>query len=131
MSENDEFKQFLPDEEFESEQIVYSVSVNDEPTYQEKMPSGYDPMGRIELEGIAFRGLAAGKISWWVLITGWFIFGIVSFAMLIPAIALLASEFTSAMIMLLPALLISCIPLVVLWRGTAAKLSVKNQSRRM
>ncbi|MEA5593144.1 hypothetical protein [Rivularia sp. UHCC 0363] len=123
MSENDEFKQFLPDAEFEPEQIVYSVPPNDQPLDREKMPSGYDPMGRIKLEGIAFRGLAAGRIPWWVLITGWFVFGIVTFAMLIPAIALFASD----LIMLLPTLVISSIPFVILWRGTAAKLSVKKK----
>ncbi|BAY86937.1 hypothetical protein NIES267_64480 [Calothrix parasitica NIES-267] len=128
---NDEFQKFLPNEGLESPPIVYEVPSEVETPYQEKIPSGYDPMSEIELRGRAYRGLSGGRIPWWVLITGWFIFGFVAFAFLIPIVsAFITSGFSTALVMLLPALLIGCIPLMILWRGTSAKLSNKNKNRR-
>lgn len=123
MSENDEFKRFLPNEELENERIVYELPSEVEPPYQEKIPSGYDPMSEIYLRGRAFRGLAGGRIPWWVLIAGWILFGGLALSMLISMISSAAFE-------LLPALLIVFIPVIILWRGTAAKLSLKKHQRR-
>jgi hypothetical protein len=124
MSNNDEHKQFLPDNKLDSERIVVEVPADPKPSYQEKIPSGYDPMGEIYLRGRAFRGLAGGRIPWWVLISGWIIFGGLALLILIPVI-------TSAAFELLPALVIASIPLVILWRGTVAKLSTeKHKSRK-
>ncbi|MFM7449341.1 MAG: hypothetical protein ACKO24_12185, partial [Leptolyngbyaceae cyanobacterium] len=69
-----------------------------------------------------FRGLAGGRIPWWVLISGWIIFGGLALLILIPVI-------TSAAFELLPALVIASIPLVILWRGTVAKLSTEKHKR--
>jgi hypothetical protein len=124
MSKNNEHKQFFPDDKLDSERIVVEVPADPKPPYQEKIPSGYDPMGEIYLRGRAFRGLAGGRIPWWVLISGWIIFGGLALLILIPAI-------TSAAFELLPALVIVSIPLMILWRGTVAKLSAeKSKSRR-
>jgi hypothetical protein len=126
MSKNDDYKQFLPDDELDSEQIVVEVPADPKPPYQERIPSGYDPMGEIYLRGRAFRSLAGGRIPWWVLISGWIIFGGLALLILIPAITSAAFEF-------LPALVILSIPLIILWRGTVAKLSIekhKNNRRR-
>ncbi|AFY58950.1 hypothetical protein Riv7116_6624 [Rivularia sp. PCC 7116] len=129
MSEHDEFKKFLPDEGFESPPIVYEVPSQVETPYQERIPSGYEPMSEIELRGRAYRGLSGGRIPWWVMMTGWMIFGGFAFAILIPAIASLVSGSWLASVALIPALLIASIFLTILWRGTNAKLSVrKNQS---
>ncbi|MEO0935619.1 MAG: hypothetical protein AAFY21_18355, partial [Cyanobacteria bacterium J06641_2] len=125
---NDEFQKFLPDEGLESPPIVYEVPPEVETPYQERIPSGYDPMSEIELRGRAFRGLSGGRIPWWVLITGWFIFGFVAFVVLIPMLStFMTSGFSIDLVMLLPALLIGCIPSIILWRGTTAKLSNNNQ----
>lgn len=124
MSENDELKQFFPDDKLDSERIVVEVPAEQKSPYQERIPSGYDPMGEIYLRGTAFRGLAGGRIPWWVLISGWIMFGGLAMLILISAIA-------SASFSALPALIIVAIPLIILWRGTTAKLSIeKHKSRR-
>ena len=131
MSENDEFKKFLPDEEFKREQFVYEVPSEAEPPSQERIPSAYEPMQKIQLDGRAYRGLAGGRTAWWVLITGWFIFGFIVFVIVIPIVSdLITSGFSTALIMLLPALLIGCLFFRILWRGTNAKLSAKNNQNR-
>lgn len=128
MSKNDEFKKFLPDEKFKREQFIYEVPSEAEPPLQEIIPSGYEPMQNIQLEGKAYRGLAAGKTRWWVLMTGWMVFGGVAFAVLIPIVSLIL-ESSVMSIMLIPILFFAFVPLIILWRGTNAKLSIKkNQS---
>ena len=124
MNKNDEHKQFLPDDKLDSERIVVEVPADPKPPYQEKIPSGYDPMGEIYLRGRAFGGLAGGRIPWWVLISGWIIFG--GSALLILIIAI-----TSAAFELLPVLVIVSIPLIILWRGTVAKLSTEKHKSRI
>lgn len=130
MRENDEFKKFLPDKEFESPPIVYEVPSEIEIPHQEKIPLGYDPMSEIQLRGRAYRGLSGGRTSWWVLITGWFIFGIIFFGVLIPAIATLISGSWIVLVSVLPALLLVFVFLVIMWRGTSAKLSARNNQNR-
>lgn len=122
MSENDEHKQFLPDDEIDRDRLVVEVPQSPTP-YQERVPSGYDPMGEVYLRGRAFRALAGGRIPWWVLISGWIIFGGLALLILVLAI-------TSAAYGLLPALVIITIPLITLWRGTMAKLSIEKHKNR-
>lgn len=125
--EKNEYKQFLPDDEFESDRIVFEVPADPQPLYDEKVPNGYDPMGEIYLRGRASRGLAGGNAPWWVLISGWVLFGGFALLILIPVIA-------SANFQVLPVLIIACIPiiapLIILWRGTTAKLSRKKQKSK-
>jgi len=123
MSKNDDYNQFLPDDGLDSEKIVVEVPADPKPPYQERIPSGYDPMGEIYLRGRASRNLAGGRSPWWVLISGWIIFGGLALLILIPAI-------TSAAFELLPVLLMVSIPLIILWRGTTAKLSIEKQKSR-
>jgi hypothetical protein len=125
MSNNDEYKQFFPDDKLklERERIVVEVPADPKPPYQEKIPSGFDPMSEIYLRGRAFRGLAGGKIPWWVLISGWIMFGGLTLLILIPTL-------TSAAFGLLPVLAIASIPLVILWRGTVAKFSTEKHKNR-
>jgi hypothetical protein len=123
MSENDQLQQFLPDDNLNSEGIVVKTPTDPNLYYQDKVLSGYEPMSGIYL-GIASRGLAGGRIPWWVLISGWIIFGGLALLILIPAIA--SVSFTA-----LPALIIVAIPLIILWRGTTAKFFIgKHKSRR-
>jgi hypothetical protein len=124
MSENDESKQFLPDDKLDTDRIVVEVPAEQKSPYQERIPSGYEPMGEIYLRGRAFRGLAGGRIRWWVLISGWILFGGLAMLTLITAIA-------SASFGALPVLIILAIPIIILWRGTTTKLSTeKHKGRR-
>ena len=125
MSENDDSKQFFPDDEIGRDRIIVEVPINPKSPYEERVPSGYAPMSEIYLRGRAFRGLAGGRIPWWVLISGWIFFGSLALLILISAI-------TSAGFGALPVLVFVTIPLIILWRGTIAKLSVdklKNKRR--
>ncbi|MEG4029032.1 MULTISPECIES: hypothetical protein [unclassified Microcoleus] len=123
MSENDESKQFLPDHKLDTDRIVVEVPADQKSPYQERIPSGYEPMGEIYLRGRAFRGLAGGRIPWWVLISGWIFFGGLALLIMISAIA-------SASFPALPGLIIVAIPLIILWRGTTAKFSIKKHKSR-
>jgi hypothetical protein len=121
MSKNDnDYNQFLPGDNLNSEKIFFEVPADLKFPYQERIPSGYDPMGEIYLRGRASRSLASGRIPWWVLISGWLFFGGLALFTLIPAITL--GEFS-----FLPALAIIAIFFVILGRGTAAKLSIKKR----
>jgi hypothetical protein len=125
MSENDDSKQFFPDDEIGRDRIIVEVPINPKSPYEERVPSGYAPMSEIYLRGRAFRGLAGGRIRWWVLISGWIFFGSLALLILISAI-------TSAGFGALPVLVFVTIPIIILWRGTIAKLSVdklKNKRR--
>lgn len=123
MSQKDEFKQFFPDEGLDKDKLSVEIPAEQKPVYPERIPSGYEPMGEIQLRGQAYRGLAGGRIPWWVLITGWILFG--GFALLmVYAIAIAwssAAWFTLA---------IAAIPLIILWRGTRAKLSSRRRRVR-
>ncbi len=126
MSKNDDYKEFLHDDELDSKRIIVEVPADPKSPYHERIPSGYDPMGEVYLHGRAFRGLAGGRIPWWVLISGWIILGGLALLILISAIASAAFE-------ALPALVFVSILLITLWRGTVAKLSIrksKNHRRR-
>lgn len=114
MSEQDEFKRFLSDEKLDKDKFLVEIPAEQKSVYDERIPSGYNPMEEIELRGRAFRGLAGGRIPWWVLISGWIIFGsfaLVSFYAVVTSLSLAA---------LIP-LAIATIPLLILWRGTTAK----------
>jgi hypothetical protein len=124
MSKNNEYRQFLPDDEPDPDRIVVEIPADPKPPYQpERIPSGYDPMSEIYLRGRAFRGLAGGQVPWWVIISGWIIFGSL-------ALAVLSASIASASFAPLLFLALAAIPLLVLWRGTAAKLSIAKRKRR-
>ncbi|MBW4544763.1 MAG: hypothetical protein KME25_10030 [Symplocastrum torsivum CPER-KK1] len=123
MSENDEPKQFFRHEKLDEDRLFVEVPAEQKLPYQERIPSGYDPMGEIYLRGRAYRSLSGGTIPWWVLITGWLVFGS-------PALLVLITAIASASFTMLPALAITAIPLLILWRGTLAKLSSTKPRRR-
>lgn len=114
MSEKDEFNRFLSDEKLDKDRFLVEIPAEQKSVYDERIPSGYNSMEEIELRGRAFRGLAGGRIPWWVLISGWIIFGsfaLVSFYVVVTSLSLAA---------LIP-LAIATTPLLILWRGTTAK----------
>ncbi|MBD0345180.1 MAG: hypothetical protein ICV63_10235 [Coleofasciculus sp. Co-bin14] len=123
MSENDERKQFFRHDKLDEDRLFVEIPAEQKPPYQERIPSGYDPMGEIYLRGRAYRSLSGGTISWWVLITGWLIFGL-------PALLVLIAAIASLSLAILPALAVAAIPLLILGRGTLAKLSSTKARRR-
>jgi hypothetical protein len=124
MSKNNEYRQFLPDDELDDKRTVVEIPAESKFPYQpDRIPSGYDPMSEIHLRGRASRGLAEGRIPWWVIISGWVILG--GYALMI-----LSAAFMSASVVVLLFLAIAVIPLLILWRGTAAKISIEQRRRR-
>ncbi|MGF1499752.1 MAG: hypothetical protein ACFB8W_23440 [Elainellaceae cyanobacterium] len=123
MSEDKDLDQFFPDEQPNEDELVVELPASPPSPYQERIPSGYDPMGEIYLRGRAYQGLARGSIPWWVLISGWVVFGGTSLFVLF--IVFTAGSLSSLPLLLFPAALIA-----ILWRGTSAKLAVGKRSRR-
>jgi hypothetical protein len=119
MRDNDERDRYLPDRKSEKDRLFVEIPAETKTPYPEKVPSGYDPIQSIRLEGRAFRGLAGGRIPWWVLITGWVLFG---------GLALLAigAGFSAHR----PLLFFNGILIVILWRGTAAKLLAERHKKK-
>lgn len=124
MSNNDEPKNYFGVESnFTSDKIRVEISTYEEPIHQQRIPSGYDPMGEIYLRGRAMRNMSSGTIPWWVLISGWVLFGGMFFLLLGIVISSISLE-------LIPVLMISGIPLLIVLKGTVAKLSTKKRPRR-
>lgn len=113
MNNKDDINKFLPNESVDPEKLSFEIPA-EQPLTPEPTPSGFDPMGEIQLRGQAYRGLASGQIPWWVLISGWFVFGAI-FAVLLHA------ALTSGSLTVWIFLIIMTIPLLILWRGTVAK----------
>lgn len=118
MSKNNEFNRFLP--EVEPEKHSVDIPAQPPPQY-DRVPSGYEPIGEIELRGRVVRGLANGRTAWWVLISGWIIFGglvwlMIKISLISPAIV--AWIFAT----------IAAVPLLILLKGTKAKF--RNKRRR-
>lgn len=66
------------------DEIRIDIPANSAPSYQERMPLGYDPMGSIELEGRAFRRIFKKRgVSPWVRIVFFLIYGLPLLVLLI------------------------------------------------
>ncbi|MDZ8083370.1 MAG: hypothetical protein RMX35_30435 [Nostoc sp. DcaGUA01] len=88
MSNNDESDNFFGQgSNFDSDKIRVEIPAEQEPIYQQRIPSGYDPMGEIYLRGRAMRTMSSGRMPWWVLISGWILFGGLFFLVLGIAIS--------------------------------------------
>jgi hypothetical protein len=72
------------------------------------------------LEGRAYRGLSGGRMPWWVIISAWIIFGL-------PCLVITLIAATSGDLSLLAVLAFPAIILIVLWRGTQAKISNQRE----
>jgi hypothetical protein len=124
MKNNDDDRNlYLPHRNTEKDRLIVEVPIEAKMPYPDKLPSGYDPVQSIGLEGRAFRGLAGGRMPWWILATGWFFFG--GFAALA-----LSSAIASGLVSSIPLLLVSSLPLAILWRGTAAKIAVRPRKQK-
>lgn len=125
MSESNESEQFLNRDD--PDDLVEEVPSQLPTTNYERVPSGYDPMGEIHLRGRAASGFASGRIPWWVLITGWLIFGSAALGMTITGIYVIINGVYLGAIF---PLVIGLALFSILWRGTAAKLRKNNRRRR-
>ena len=115
---------FLP--ETESDRLSIEIPAEPPRHPYDRIPSGYDPMGEVALRGRAFRRLSSGFAPWWVLMAGWAAFGGFAFMLLrLP----LSTASNAALLALLP-LILSLIPLLILVRGTIAKLTLPKRRRR-
>ncbi len=109
----------------QEEKPVYGVDVPVSPSMHsyDRIPSGYDPMGEIELRGRSYRSLASGRMPLWVLVGGWLFLGIPSFCLSI--LILISGGWT-----MLPIFLMANILPVILWRGTQAHFTKKKKRYR-
>ncbi|PSB21987.1 hypothetical protein C7B65_00800 [Phormidesmis priestleyi ULC007] len=123
MNNKDEFNRFLPDESLDPDKLSIGIPAEQTPLNPDRIPSGFDPMGEIQLRGRAYRSLAGGQAPWWVLISGWVIFG--GFVWIMVRLTVLSSSF----VLLIP-LAIATIPLFILLKGTKAKLASQRHRRR-
>ncbi|GAB4328918.1 MAG: hypothetical protein OHK0047_15470 [Leptolyngbyaceae cyanobacterium] len=119
MNDNNESKRFLPDENLDNDKLSIEIPT-EQPVHPERVASGFDPMGEIQLRGQAYRGLAGGRTPWWILISGWVIFGCIAAVLLYAAIQ-------SASLTIWILFIVMVIPLFILGRGTAAKLSNRRR----
>lgn len=99
----------------------------------EQLPSGFDPMGEVRLEGRAYRGLSRGKTPWWILVTSWvaialpvlLLSGYIIYASLQPlltgATPLNFLNLCSALLVLGLHLMVPSLILIIIGRGTIAK----------
>jgi hypothetical protein len=123
MRNNGKDDPYLPPRKSEKDRFILEIPLESKMPKPDRLPSGFDPIQSIGLEGRAFRGLAGGRMPWWVLITGWIIFG--GFALLSLSLAI-----TSGFLSSLPLLLINIIPILILWRGTAAKFTANRYKKK-
>lgn len=121
--DNDNSRQFFGEQKLNEAQLFVEVPAEQKSPYQERIPSGYDPMGEIYLRGRTYSSLAGGRIRWWILISGWIVFG--GIALLVLTVAIVSGSFA----LLLPLALVTLHVWIVL-RGTLAKLSSTQRRRR-
>jgi hypothetical protein len=91
--------------------------------YQDRVPAALNPMGEIYIRARVLRTLGSGNVRWWVLISGWIMFGGIS--LLLAAIILARQSYA-----LIFPLAVAAIPLVSVCKGTAKKLTQSNRRSR-
>ncbi|MBD2138709.1 hypothetical protein H6F32_14205 [Anabaena sp. FACHB-1237] len=122
MNKQNESQSFFGDGDLNKDKLF--VDIPDEqisPDY-DRIPNGYDPMGEIYLRGRAFRSMAGGRIPWWVLISGWILFG--SMNLLILLLVIVSQSFAPLVL-----LVITLLPVIILWRGTFNKISSRKRRK--
>lgn len=117
MAEQNDFNDYLPEQK--PEEYSIEVPADQAPLNLDRVPSGQDIMGRIEQRGIAYSRLARGLAPWWVLVSGWVVFGGLALGLLKMG---LAGNIVSWILLVMVIL-----PLIILAQGTLAKLSSNSQ----
>lgn len=82
------------------------------------LPSGYEPMGMINLLGQSFQHIAHGQLHWWTLWSAWLLFG--GRFLLVTIAAILMAEVSP--ITALSFWFSSALPLLIMGEGTERKL---------
>ncbi|AFY82455.1 hypothetical protein [Oscillatoria acuminata] len=123
MSETEDNEKFFTDDDFSKGKLFIDIPSNSPSPYIERIPYAFDPMEEILARGMAFRGLSGGNGPGIILIFSWIIFGAIPLMLLILIIAL--GDYS-----LVPTFLVSTLFIVILVRGTKAKLSRRRTSTR-
>lgn len=123
MKNNGNRNPYFSKDNSDEDKIFVEIPAEQRPVDYERLPSGFDPMGEIYLRGRAYRGISGGKTPWWVLISAWIIFGgifclCLSAAFLSPGLGIIFPLFLSGIFVL------------IVLRGTLAKLSHRKHRRR-
>ncbi|MEY3297725.1 MAG: hypothetical protein RLZZ597_985 [Cyanobacteriota bacterium] len=116
MADPQEFNDYLPEQK--PEQYSIEVPADQSPLNLDRVPSGDSLMGRIEQRGMAYSRLSRGLAPWWILISGWVVFGGLALGLLKMG---LAGNVISWVL-----LVIVSLPLIILAQGTLAKLSAQR-----
>ncbi len=116
MSDRNEFQSFLDQEENSSNlsKETFTEIPSPLPPRIDKALTGYSPMEQIEIEGQVYRGLTSGQIPWWVILSGWVVFGL-------PCLGVVVVALTSGDLYLLLPFIPAFVVLWIVWRGTQAK----------
>ncbi|MBW4574598.1 MAG: hypothetical protein KME08_04875 [Aphanothece sp. CMT-3BRIN-NPC111] len=143
MNEDNEYKKYFRDEGLDKGEISYDIPAEQKLPFQEKLPSGYDPMGEIYLEGRAYSNISEGNSKWWIIISSWIIFGLPnlyvffwSLSELIRGVKIIFTVgFTARMffIVALVSFVLFCSSsfLALLGKGTVRKLYKKRKKNRI
>jgi hypothetical protein len=122
MSDRTEFQNFLEKEESSSNpsKETFTEIPPPLPPRIDKALAGYSPMEQIEIEGQVYRGLTSGHIPWWVILSGWIVFGL-------PCLGVVIVAVTSGDLYLLLPFIPVFIVLWIVWRGTQAKRAAERE----
>ncbi|WP_198805367.1 hypothetical protein [Leptolyngbya sp. BL0902] len=116
MADPNDFNDYLPEQK--PEEYSIEIPADQSPLNLDQVPSGQDVMGRIEQRGMAYSRLSRGLAPWWILISGWVVFGGLALGLLKMA---LAGNVLSWVL-----LGIVVLPLIILAQGTLAKVSARS-----
>ncbi|WP_019499314.1 hypothetical protein [Pseudanabaena sp. PCC 6802] len=138
MTRRDDSDRLLPDYDLDKGKPSNEVPPNSRPVEYDRVPSGYEPIGQIELIGRVFRGLVRGRFPWWVLILAWICFGSLAWIYAYGAVVAIVVAFTSGawisfavyFIFFIAMSVMSAAFFSILWRATLAKLSNRKRGRK-
>lgn len=116
MPDPNDFNDYLPEQK--PEEYSIEIPADQSPLNLDRVPSGDDVMGRIEQRGVAYSRLSRGLAPWWLLISGWVVFGGLAVGLLKMG---LAGSIVSWVLLVMVIL-----PLIILAQGTLAKLSAQR-----
>ncbi|BAZ10846.1 hypothetical protein NIES4071_26700 [Calothrix sp. NIES-4071] len=122
MSNNNDNQDFFSDYNKPEDKLLVDIPASRKPTEVEQTHKAYDPVGEMYAQGRAMRGMSSTGMSWSVLLTSWVFLG--GLFLWLLSVAIFSSPAA------LPSLLIVTMPLLIVIRGTFAKLSNKKRRRR-
>lgn len=134
-----DFSAFDADPELSKERSI-SVPPPTEQINIERRPFGFTPMGEVETDRQAYRGLTQGRMRWWIIITSWFVValpplvigGHIIFTSLWHLLTVSKEPIgiCIALILMGVTLVFSSLPLLIVIRATKAKLKHEPSGKR-